>query len=113
MLVALLEAGARFLVVGAHALAVHGIPRATGDLDLWVAPDPRNADCVWAALLRFGAPVQALGVSREDFTIPGVVVQIGVPPRRIDILTQLTGIASKFPSSIGAHSCGTSGPRDA
>lgn len=92
LLAALLAAEARFLVVGAHAMAVHGVPRATGDLDVWIAADPVNADRVWSALLRFGAPVAAVGVSREDLTRPDLVVQIGLPPRRIDILTSISGV---------------------
>jgi hypothetical protein len=92
MLAALLASGARFLVVGAHALAVHGVPRATGDLDVWVLADPVNAKRVWAALERFGAPVDALGATPGDLARPGVVLQIGLPPRRIDILTDLTGV---------------------
>jgi hypothetical protein len=92
MIAALLEVGARFLVVGAHAMAVHGVPRATGDLDLWLARDPENARRVWQALERFGAPAAALGVSRDDLATPGSVVQIGVPPRRIDLMTDITGV---------------------
>jgi hypothetical protein len=92
LLAALLAADARFLVVGAHALAVHGVPRATGDLDVWVATDPANAVRVWAALVRFGAPVASLGVSEGDLQRPGQVIQIGLPPRRIDILTSITGV---------------------
>jgi hypothetical protein len=92
MLAALLASGARFLVVGAHALAVHGVPRATGDLDVWVLADPINAERVWAALERFGAPMDTLGASAGDLARPGLVLQIGVPPRRIDILTELTGV---------------------
>jgi hypothetical protein len=92
LLAALLEAGARFLVVGAHALAVHGVPRATGDLDVWIAADGENADRVWAALMRFGAPAAALGLSRDDFMRPDQVVQIGLPPRRIDVLTSISGV---------------------
>ncbi len=92
ILTALPESGARLLVVGAHALAVHGVPRATGDLQLWVEPTPENARRVWQALLRFGAPVEALGVTPADFTEPDMVVQIGIPPRRIDLLTGLTGV---------------------
>jgi hypothetical protein len=88
----LVEAGARFLVVGAHAMAVHGVPRATGDLDVWVAPDPANAACVWEALLRFGAPVATVGAARTDLERPGKVIQIGLPPRRIDILTSVSGL---------------------
>jgi len=92
LLAALLEAGARFLVVGAHAMAVHGVPRATGDLDVWIAADEANAQRVWDALLRFGAPVAAMGVRREDLTRADAVVQIGLPPRRIDLLTAITGV---------------------
>jgi hypothetical protein len=89
----LLDAGARFLVVGAHAMAVHGVPRATGDLDVWVDPDPANAERVWSALLEFGAPVREMGVARKDLETPGIVLQIGQPPRRIDLLTQVSGLS--------------------
>ncbi|MDP2318681.1 MAG: hypothetical protein Q8O42_04995 [Acidobacteriota bacterium] len=81
----------RFLVVGAYALAVHGRPRATGDLDVWIEASPDNADRVMAALREFGAPLA--GLSAADLSVPGVVYQIGVPPGRIDILTQLSGLA--------------------
>jgi hypothetical protein len=90
MLSALSEAGAEFLVVGAHALAAHGHPRATGDLDIWVRPTRENADRVWQAIERFGAPRRNL--CREDFCAPDVVFQIGVEPNRIDILTSITGV---------------------
>jgi hypothetical protein len=89
MLSALCAAGAEFLVVGAHAVAVHGIPRATGDLDIWVRPTEGNADRVLAALRSFGAPVHDL--TREDLSRPDTVFQIGVVPRRIDLLTSLSG----------------------
>jgi hypothetical protein len=92
LLQALLQDGARFLVVGAHAMAVHGVPRATGDLDVWICPDPANAGRVWQALMRFGAPVGGLDLSRKDLETPGMVVQIGLPPRRIDLLTEVSGI---------------------
>ena len=92
LLAALLAADARFLVVGAHAMAVHGVPRATGDLDVWIANEPTNAPRVWAALLQFGAPVTSLGVSESDLQRPDQVIQIGLPPRRIDILTSITGV---------------------
>lgn len=92
LLRALLEAGARFLVVGAHAMAVHGVPRATGDLDVWIAVDPGNADRVVQALARFGAPLAAIGISRADFLREDQVVQIGLPPRRIDVLTSISGV---------------------
>jgi hypothetical protein len=80
----------RFLVVGAYALALHGRPRATGDLDVWVDATPENAARVVRALKEFGAPV--VDVTASDFATPGVTYQIGVPPGRIDILTDLTGL---------------------
>jgi hypothetical protein len=90
MLSALSAAGAEFLIVGAHALAAHGHPRATGDLDVWVRPTAANAERVWSALEGFGAPL--FDLTREDLSRPGVVFQIGVPPCRIDILTEITGV---------------------
>jgi hypothetical protein len=60
MLSALSDAGAEFLIVGAHALAVHGRPRATGDLDIWIQPTPENASRVWKALAEFGAPMDQI-----------------------------------------------------
>jgi len=92
LLAALVAAGARLLVVGAHALAVHGIPRATGDLDVWIVPEAPNAERVFDALARFGAPMAAMGVTHEDLTRTDQVVQIGLPPRRIDILTSISGV---------------------
>jgi hypothetical protein len=80
----------KFLIVGAYALAHHGRPRATGDLDVWVDATPANAPRVIHALAAFGAPMT--DVAESDFAAPGVVFQIGVPPGRIDILTELTGI---------------------
>jgi hypothetical protein len=89
---ALLETQAQFLVVGAYAVAAHGNPRATGDLDIWVAARPDNAERVWRALVAFGAPVESLGVRADDFASEGMVIQIGLAPRRIDFLTSLTGV---------------------
>ena len=80
----------RYLVVGAYALAVHGRPRATGDLDVWVEATPANASRAVAALRQYGAPLS--GVSETDFERPGIVFQMGLPPLRIDVLTQLSGI---------------------
>lgn len=82
-----------YLIVGAHALAAHGSPRATGDLDVFVRPTTENARRVIRALQAFGAPIQAHGVTSEDFETEGTVYQMGLPPRRIDILTQLSGIS--------------------
>jgi hypothetical protein len=93
LLAALLAVDVRFLVVGAHAMAVHGVPRATGDLDVWIAPDAENAERAWSAVVRFGAPLSAMGVTRADFGRPDQVVQIGLPPRRIDILTSISGVS--------------------
>jgi hypothetical protein len=91
MLSALNAAGADYLVVGAHALAAHGVPRATGDLDLWVRATPDNARRVLEALRSFGAPLFDLSI--EDLTRPEVVFQIGVVPVRIDLLTSISGVA--------------------
>jgi hypothetical protein len=81
----------RFLIVGAYALGVHGRPRATGDLDVWVDPTPANAANIIRALDRFGAPTGQVTV--DDFSRPGIVFQMGLPPVRIDVLTELTGLA--------------------
>ena len=77
-------------MVGAYALAFYGRPRATGDLDVWVEATPDNATRVVRGLRGFGAPLA--GVSEADFATPGVVYKIGVPPGRIDVLTDLTGL---------------------
>lgn len=95
LLRAFVAAEVRFLVVGAYALALHGRPRATGDLDVWVEPTPENAARVIRALEAFGAPVTQ--ITESDFARPGVVYQIGVPPGRVDILTDLTGLT--FPEA--------------
>jgi len=91
MLSELSGARTEFLVVGAHALAAHGIPRATGDLDIWVRATPNNADRILSALKRFGAPL--FDLTREDLAREGTVFQIGIPPSRIDILTRISGVA--------------------
>ena len=93
LIILLIDAGADFVIVGAYALALHGAPRASGDIDLFVRPDPRNAERVFQALTRFGAPLDAAKVTAEDFSRPGTVYQIGLPPRRIDILTELSGVS--------------------
>lgn len=88
----LTEAGAEFVVVGAHALAVHGAARATGDIDILVRPTPENATRVFAALQSFGAPLAAHRVSAADLAVEGTIYQLGLPPRRIDILTRIDGV---------------------
>jgi hypothetical protein len=90
MLHILLEERVEFILVGAYALAAHGYPRATGDIDIWVHPSSGNAVCVYKALAKFGAPLQDL--SPQDFSNPDVIFQIGVAPRRIDIITSITGV---------------------
>jgi hypothetical protein len=87
------EEQCEFVIVGAHALAAHGAPRATGDLDIFVRPDAANAERVLRALIRFGAPVSAHGVTAEDFVVPGTVYQMGLPPNRIDMLTEISGVS--------------------
>lgn len=81
---------AEFLIVGAVAVAVHAIPRATGDLDVWVNPSPANAKRVLRALRKFGAPMERL--SQADLSTPDMVVQIGLPPARVDIMTSIEGV---------------------
>jgi len=73
LLRAFVGADVRFLVVGAYALALHGRPRATGDLDVWVEASPENAQRVMRALAAFGAPIAE--VSEADFSRPGVTCQ--------------------------------------
>jgi len=90
MLSALNDSGAEYLVVGAHAMATYGHARATGDFDIWVHSTKENANRVWAALEKFGAPRRNLTI--EDFSTPNNVYQIGVEPDRIDILTSIDGV---------------------
>jgi hypothetical protein len=90
ILSALSVEGAEFLVVGAYALAGHGLPRATGDLDIWVRPTSENAQRVWRALLRFGAPLTSSSV--KDFETLDNVFRMGLPPNQIDILTSISGL---------------------
>lgn len=89
---ALTQAKAEFVIVGAHAMALHGVPRATGDLDLFVRSTSRNAARVVQGLAAFGAPLEAHGVGQEDFETPDTVYQIGLPPRRIDLMTSISGV---------------------
>ena len=90
ILSALSAEGVDYLLVGAYALAAHGLPRATGDIDIWIRPTAENATRVFEALKRFGAPLQ--GLRPEDLTQAGTVFQIGVAPVRIDILTAIDGV---------------------
>jgi hypothetical protein len=91
MLSLLLENKVDFLLVGAYALAAHGFPRATADIDVFVKPSPENAGRVYKALSEFGAPLG--DVSPADFESPGTILQIGVAPRRIDLITEISGLS--------------------
>jgi len=79
-----------YLVVGAMAVAFHGFPRYTGDLDLLIRPTAENAQRLLDALSQFG--FGGLGIRSEDLESPGKVVQLGVPPNRIDLLTAVSGL---------------------
>lgn len=80
----------RFLIVGGYALAAHGHPRATKDLDVWILLERSNAERLVAALDDFG--MQSVGLEPEDFLEPEIVVQLGYPPVRIDLITSATGV---------------------
>lgn len=82
--------GVEYLVVGAHALAAHGIVRATKDLDLWVRPSAENAQRAYRALAAFGAPLDDL--QEADLCSDGLIFQIGVAPVRIDVITRIDGV---------------------
>ena len=90
MLQCLLEENVRFLLVGAYAVAVHGFPRATKDIDFFVWATPENAANLMRALTKFGAPLH--DISEADLSSEGVVFQIGNSPRRIDIMTNISGV---------------------
>jgi len=79
-----------YMIVGAYALAYHGVPRFTGDMDIFVKPSIANAQRVLSALSDFG--FGSLDLRVEDFQKPDSVVQLGVPPVRIDIMTSITGV---------------------
>ncbi len=79
-----------YIIAGGYALAFHGVPRYTGDIDILVKPDVKNAQRVLAALNEFG--FGSVGLKESDFIHPGRVVQLGVAPVRIDIITSLTGV---------------------
>ena len=92
--------GARYLVVGGYAVALHGHPRYTKDIDVWLEATPENAPRIVKALEAFG--FGSLGLTQSDFLIPDQVVQLGFPPNRIDLLTSLTGVdfESCYPARV-------------
>ncbi|CAG1009387.1 hypothetical protein ANAEL_03799 [Anaerolineales bacterium] len=97
--------GVEYLVVGGYALAAHGHPRYTGDLDIWARPSPENASRLLQALAQFG--FGSLGLSESDFLQPEAVIQLGYPPARIDLLTAIDGVefddcyARRVPMKVG------------
>lgn len=97
--------GVEFIIVGGYALAFYGAPRFTGDIDVFVRPSPENASRVLEAINEFG--FGSADLTEEDFYTPNKVVQLGVPPVRVDIITSLTGVSweeaaeAKSPGSYG------------
>ncbi len=91
MIQSLDEAGCLYIIVGGYAMAFNGYVRATGDIDILVRPDRDNAIKVMRALRNFGAPLQ--GVSEKDFEQEGTILQIGLPPVRIDVITKIDGVS--------------------
>lgn len=104
LLVCFVDSGVEFMIVGGYAVARHGHVRATKDIDVFIRPDAENAPRVIQALREFGAPLAALQITASDFSTPGNVVQLGVPPLRIDVITSISGLdydaASSDPATI-------------
>lgn len=100
ILSALSAEDAEFLVVGAYAVGTHGIPRATGDIDIWVRPTRENARRVMRALKRFGAAL--LDLTEDDLATADTVFQMGVAPSRIDLMTGISGVTfdQAWPSRV-------------
>ena len=92
LLQALNEYEVEYLVVGGYAFMKYTEPRFTKDLDVWVHNSSQNSERLFRALAKFGAPLQADGVTPETFTERKIVYQIGVAPVRIDILTHIDGV---------------------
>lgn len=90
MIKCLLEAGVDFMLVGGYAVALHGWPRTTFDIDFWIMASPENAKAVLRAIKTFGAPLMDL--KESDFHQPGMVFQIGAAPQRIDIISAVDGL---------------------
>jgi hypothetical protein len=94
--------GVRAVVVGGYALAFHAKPRFTKDIDVFVEPSPENAARLIAALDDFG--FGSVGLSASDFSGPGAIVQLGMPPNRIDLLTAIDGVS--FPQAWAGRVAG-------
>lgn len=82
--------GVQYLVIGGYAVAVHGHPRYTKDLDIWIQMSPENAGRLVKAIREFG--FESLGLTEKDFMTPDQVIQLGFPPNRIDLIVQADGI---------------------
>jgi len=80
-----------YIIIGAYALAYHGVPRYTGDMDLLIHPDPSNAKSILDALNEFG--FGSVGLTVDDFAVTDKVVQLGFAPVRVDIITSITGVS--------------------
>ena len=93
----------KYLIVGGYAVAYHGYPRATGDIDLFVEVSQENARKLIAVLGEFG--FASLGLTEKDFLVPGSIIQLGYPPNRIDLVTSISGVtfADAWERRIGCH----------
>ena len=83
----------KYLIVGGYALAFHGAPRYTGDIDIFVESNSENAERIFSALEDFG--FGSVGLTPADFNKPGQIIQLGVPPVRVDIVTSITAVSWK------------------
>ncbi len=86
----LIKNKAEYLIVGGYAVGIHGHPRYTGDLDIWLNPTPQNAGLILKSVNEFG--FSSFKLRLEDFTKPGNVIQLGCPPLRIGLLTEIDGV---------------------
>jgi hypothetical protein len=86
----LIKNKAEYLIVGGYAVGIHGHPRYTGDLDIWLNTTPENAEKILQSVNQFG--FSSFKLSKEDFIKPGNVIQLGYPPLRIDLLTEIDGV---------------------
>ena len=85
------ERKVKFLIIGAYALAYHGCPRYTGDIDIFVSADPNTAGKVLAAIESFG--FKGVGITKKDFQKPDTIIQLGYPPLRIDLVMEIDGVS--------------------
>lgn len=87
----LTECAVEYLLIGGYAVGYHGYPRATADIDIWVAISPGNAERLTAVFRRFGLSEAA--IPKDAFLIPGKIIRMGLPPMRIEVLTEIDGVA--------------------